>query len=260
MEILIRDTPEAGAKVGANVVRKIIQTKDKPVLGLATGGTPLRMYKELIRMNQSGELSFRNCTTFNLDEYGGLSPENKHSYHYYMMSNFFEHTDIDKMKVHLPDGCAEDLRESCRKYENLINDTGGVDLQVLGIGANGHIGFNEPTGSFASRTWVKILSKQTIQDNSIYFDKLEEVPRHVVTMGIATIMESRHCLLMANGAKKADAIRNMIEGPVSASCPASILQMHPRVTIVLDEEASYLLTFKDHYKWVEKNKLDWQLY
>ena len=152
MEILIRDTPEAGAKVGANVVRKIIQTKDKPVLGLATGGTPLRMYKELIRMNQSGELSFRNCTTFNLDEYGGLSPENKHSYHYYMMSNFFEHTDIDKMNVHLPDGCAEDLRESCRKYENLIDDTGGVDLQVLGIGANGHIGFNEPTGSFASRT------------------------------------------------------------------------------------------------------------
>ena len=246
--------------MGANVVRKIIQDKDKPVLGLATGGTPLRMYKELIRMNQSGEISFRNYSTFNLDEYGGLSPENKHSYHYYMMNNFFEHTNIDKMNVHLPDGCKEDLRESCRKYENLINGSGGVDLQVLGIGANGHIGFNEPTGSFASRTWVKILSKQTIQDNSIYFDKPEEVPRHVVTMGIATIMESRHCLLMANGAKKADAIRNMIEGPVSASCPASILQMHPRVTIVLDEEASYLLTFKDHYKWVEKNKLDWQLY
>ena len=260
MEILIRETPEAGAKVGANVVRKILQDKDKPVFGLATGGTPLRTYKEIIRMNQSGEISFRNCTTFNLDEYGGLSPENKHSYHYYMMSIFFEHTDIDKMKVHLPDGCEEDLRELCRKHENLINDEGGVDLQVLGIGANGHIGFNEPTGSFASRTWVKILSKQTIQDNSIYFDKMEEVPRHVVTMGIATIMESRHCLLMANGAKKADAIRNMIEGPVSASCPASILQMHPRVPIILDEEASYLLTFKDHYKWVEKNKLDWQLY
>ena len=135
--------------MGANVVRNIIQDRDKPLLGLATGVTPLRMYKELIRMNQSGELSFRNCTTFNLDEYGGLSPEDKHSYHYYMMSNFFEHTDIDKMKVHLPDGCAEDLRESCRKYENLINDAGGVDLQVLRIGVNGHIGFNEPTGSFA---------------------------------------------------------------------------------------------------------------
>ena len=202
MGILIRDTPEAGAKVSASVVCKIIQTKDKPVLGLATGGTPLRMYKELIRMNMSGELSFQSCTTFNLDEYGGLSTENKHSYHYYMMSNFFEHTDIDKMNVHLPDGFTADLRESCRKYENLIIDAGGVDLQVLWIGTNGHIGFNEPTGSFASRTWVKILSKQTIQDNSIYFDKLEEVPRHEVTMGIATMMESRHCLLIANGAKK----------------------------------------------------------
>ena len=136
MEILIRDTPEAGAKVGANVVRKIIQDKDKPVSRLATGRTPLRMYKELIRMNQSGKISFGNSTTFNLDEYRGLSQENKHSYHYYMMSNFFEHTDIDKMNVHLPDGCKEDLRESCRKYENLINDAGGVDLQVLRIGAN----------------------------------------------------------------------------------------------------------------------------
>ena len=148
----------------------------------------------------------------------------------------------------------KDLREACRKYEQQIKNAGGIDLQVLGIGANGHIGFNEPTGSFASRTWVKILSEQTIQDNSIYFDKLEEVPRHVVTMGIATIMESRHCLLLANGAKKADAIRKMIEGPISASCPASILQMHSRVTVVLDEEAAYLLTFKDHYKWVEKKQ------
>ncbi|MBS1254534.1 MAG: Glucosamine-6-phosphate deaminase 1 [Deltaproteobacteria bacterium] len=260
MEILIHDSPEAGAKVAARVVRKIIQTKVNPVLGLATGGTPLRMYKELIKMNHAGELSLQNCTTFNLDEYGGLPPEDKRSYHYYMMSNLFDKIDINKDNVHLPQGNANDLREACREYEKQIKDAGGIDLQVLGIGANGHIGFNEPTGSFASRTWVKILSEQTIQDNSIYFDKLEEVPRHVVTMGIATIMESRHCMLLANGAKKADAIRRMIEGPVSASCPASILQMHQRVTIVLDDEASYLLTFKDHYKWVEKNKLDWQLY
>ena len=260
MEILIRDTPEAGAQVAASVVNKIINSKENPVLGLATGGTPLRLYKELIRMNQAGELSLRNCTTFNLDEYGGLPPEDKRSYNYYMMSNLFSHVDISRDNVHLPDGNAQDLREACRKYEKQIKDVGGIDLQVLGIGANGHIGFNEPTGSFASRTWVKILSEQTIQDNSIYFDKLEEVPRHVVTMGIATIMESRHCLLLASGAKKADAIRKMIEGPISASCPASILQMHPRVTVVLDEESAYLLTLKDHYKWIEKNKLDWQRY
>ena len=260
MEILIRDTLKASAQMAARVVLKIIHSEEKPVLGLATGGTPLRMYQELIRMKQTGELSFKNCTTFNLDEYAGLPPEDERSYHYYMMSNFFDHVDIDRKHVHLPDGNTENLRDACRKYEQQIKNAGGIDLQVLGIGANGHIGFNEPTGSFASRTWVKILSEQTIQDNSVYFEKQEEVPRHVVTMGIATIMESRHCLLLANGAKKADAIRKMIEGPISASCPASILQMHPRVTVVLDEEAAYLLTFKDHYKWVEKNKLDWQSY
>ena len=258
MEILIRESLDAGARVGARVVKKIINSNDRPVLGLATGDTPLRMYHELIRMNHSGELSFQNCTTFNLDEYVGLSRDDERSYYYYMMSNLFGNVDIDKNNVFLPDGNAEDLRGACRTYEQQIKDAGGIDLQVLGIGGNGHIGFNEPTGSFASRTWVKILSEQTIQDNSLYFDKREEVPRHVVTMGIATIMESRHCLLLANGAKKADAIRKMIEGPISASCPASILQMHPRVTIVLDEEAAYLLTFKDHYKWVENNKLDWQ--
>ena len=246
--------------MAARVVRKIIHSEEKPVLGLATGGTPLRMYQELIRMKQTGELSFKNCTTFNLDEYAGLLPEDERSYHYYMMSNFFDHVDIDRKHVHLPDGNTENLRDASGRYEQQIKNAGGIDLQVLGIGANGHIGFNEPTGSFASRTWVKILSEQTIQDNSMYFDKQEEVPRHVVTMGIATIMESRHCLLLANGAKKADAIRKMIEGPISASCPASILQMHSRVTVVLDEEAAYLLTFKDHYKWVEKNKLDWQSY
>jgi len=260
MEILIRDSLEAAAEVAASVVKKIINSKENPVLGLATGGTPLRMYHELIRMKKSGELSFQKCTTFNLDEYAGLPREDERSYYYYMMINLFDHLDINRERVHLPDGNAKDLREACRKYEQQIKNAGGIDLQVLGIGANGHIGFNEPTGSFASRTWVKILSEQTIQDNSIYFDKLEEVPRHVVTMGIATIMESRHCLLLANGAKKADAIRKMIEGPISASCPASILQMHPRVTVVLDEESAYLLTLKDHYKWIEKNKLDWQRY
>jgi glucosamine-6-phosphate deaminase len=260
MEILIREFLEDGAQVGASVVSKIFKSKDNPVLGLATGDTPLRMYHKLIQMKQSGELSFQNCTTFNLDEYVGLSREDERSYFYYMIINLFNHVDIEKNNVHLPDGNAKDLREECRNYEQQIKDAGGIDLQVLGIGANGHIGFNEPTGSFASRTWVKILSEQTIQDNSMYFEKLEEVPRHVVTMGIATIMESHHCLLLANGAKKADAIRKMIEGPISASCPASILQMHPRVTVVLDEEAAYLLTFKDHYKWVEKNKLEWQRY
>ena len=175
-----------------------------------------------------------------------------------MMNNLFDHVDIDKTRVYLPKGYAHDLRQVCWEYEQKIKDVGGIDLQVLGIGANGHIGFNEPTGSLASRTWVKILSEQTIRDNAVHFDDPQEVPRHVVTMGISTIMEARHCLLLANGAKKADAVRRMIEGAVSASCPASILQMHPRVTVVLDEESAYLLVAKEHYKWIERNKLDWQ--
>jgi len=260
MEILIRDTPEASAQVGADVVGKILRDHARPVLGLATGGTPQRMYQELIRMHQAGSLSFANCTTFNLDEYVGLPPDNERSYNHYMRSNLFDRVDLDPARTHLPKGDAENLREACRAYEQQIKDAGGIDLQVLGIGANGHIGFNEPTGSLASRTWVKILSEQTIRDNSVYFDNPEDVPRHVVTMGISTIMEARHCLLLANGAKKADAIRRMIEGAVSANCPASILQMHPRVTVVLDEEAAYLLAAKEHYKWIERHKLDWQRY
>jgi len=260
MEIIICNSLDESAQVAAQVVGKIVKSLKNPVLGLATGGTPLRMYKKLIKMQKFGQISFKNCSTFNLDEYSGLSKENERSYYFYMMNNFFEHIDIHQGRIHIPDGNSRNLRESCRRYEQQIKDAGGIDLQVLGIGANGHIGFNEPTGSFASRTWVKILSEQTIRDNSKYFEKKEDVPRHVVTMGIATIMESRHCLLLANGSKKGDAIKKMIEGPVSASCPASILQMYPRVTVVLDEEASFLLTLKDHYKWVEKNKLDWQKY
>ena len=258
MEILIRDTPEEGARVASRLVRKILSSRSNLVLGLATGGTPLRLYREMIRMYQAGELSFQDCISFNLDEYVGLPPEDERSYHHYMRTHLFDQVDMDPENIHLPNGCAGDLRQACRDYEQKIKESGGIDLQVLGIGANGHIGFNEPTGSLASRTWVKILSEQTMRDNAVYFDRPEDVPRHVVTMGIATVMETRHCLLLANGAKKADAVRNMIEEPVSASCPASILQMHRRVTIVLDEEAAYLLTFKDHYKWVEQNKLDWQ--
>jgi len=260
VEVLIRDDAEAGAKIAAQVVASHIRQSKKPVLGLATGSTALRLYRELIRLHREEQLSFSDCTTFNLDEYVGLPPHDSRSYHYYMRSEFFDHVDISGERTKLPDGMATDLREACREYERLIHEAGGIELQVLGIGSNGHIGFNEPTGSLGSRTWVKILSEQTIRDNSPHFGGIDRVPKHVLTMGIATIMEARHCLLLAFGAKKADAVRRMIEGPVSALCPASILQMHPRVTIVLDEEAAYLLTYRDRYKWVEQNKLDWQRY
>lgn len=177
------------------------------------------------------------------------------------MLEHFDRVDVDPTHVHLPDGQAEDLLAACRHYEAEIEDAGGIDLQVLGIGANGHIGFNEPTGSLASRTWVKILSEQTRRNNASYFGgDLERVPRYALTMGIATILDTRHCLLMAWGKDKAEAVRQMIEGPVTAMCPASALQLHPRTTVVLDVEAAALLKLRSHYEWIERNKLDWQRY
>ena len=154
MEILIRDTPEEGARVASRLVRKILSSRSNPVLGLATGGTPLRLYREMIRMYQAGELSFQDCTSFNLDEYVGLPPEDERSYHHYMRTHLFDQVDMDPEHIHLPNGCAGDLRQACRDYEQKIKESGGINLQILGIGANGHIGFNEPTGSMASRTWV----------------------------------------------------------------------------------------------------------
>lgn len=258
MEILIRESPEACAALAAQIVARTVTSLAEPVLGLATGGTPQLLYRELVALHERGELSFRSTTTFNLDEYVGLEPSDTNSYHRYMQTHFFDHVDLDRERTFLPPGSAAGLRQACRDYEESIEAAGGIDLQILGIGANGHIGFNEPTCSLGSRTWVKILSEQTIRDNARYFADESEVPRHVVTMGIATILEARHCLLLATGPKKADAVQRMIEGPVSAMCPASALQMHPRVTVVLDEEAAFLLTFKEHYRWVERHKLDWQ--
>ena len=261
MEVLIRERPDDGARLAARVVRKLLREKADPVLGLATGATPLRLYRELVTACRSGDLSFRDCRTFNLDEYVGLAPDDPASYAAYMQKHLFDHVDIDLDNVHLPDGQAEDLLAACRHYEADIEDAGGIDLQVLGVGTNGHIGFNEPTGSLASRTWVKILSEQTRHDNARYFGgDLARVPSYALTMGIATILATRHCLLLAWGKQKAEAVRQMVEGPVTAKCPASALQLHPRTSVVLDAEAASLLELKSHYEWVERNKLDWQRY
>ena len=177
-----------------------------------------------------------------------------------MNERLFDLIDIPEANTHLPDGNAPDLRRECFEYESKIRRAGGIDLQVLGIGSNGHIGFNEPTGSLSSRTWIKILTRSTIRDNSRFFDHVSEVPRRVITMGIGTIMEARHCLVIASGRRKAAAVQAMIEGPVTAQCPASALQFHRRTTVVLDEEAAELLGNRDHYRWVEENTLEWQRY
>ena len=224
------------------------------MLGLATGSTPLLLYRALARM----KLDWRKVTTFNLDEYVGLPPAHAQSYHSFMWENLFRHVNIARKNVHIPDGMSKDIPKFCAQYEKKIRAAGGIDLQVLGIGTDGHIGFNEPTSSLASRTRIKTLTRQTRKDNARFFGSADKVPHHVITMGLGTIMEARQCLLLAFGAKKARAIAATVEGPITAINPASILQMHPNVRVYLDEAAAAKLKRTDYYRWVYENKPDWQ--
>ena len=260
MEVIIQETPEKVTELGAKVMAKQIREKANSVLGLATGRTPMGTYHDLIRMHREENLSFREVTTFNLDEYIGLTPDHEQSYHYFMRKEFFEHMDIAPENTHLPAGDAEDPRAECMRYEKSIHERGGIDLQLLGLGSNGHIGFNEPTGSLNSRTWVKILSENTIKDNSELFENPEEVPRYCMTMGIGTIMEADRILVLAYGYRKAKAVAEMIEGPISSMCPASALQFHKRVIVIIDDQAASRLDHADHYRWIDKHKLPWQRY
>jgi len=260
MEVLIQDKPEQASHLAALVVARVVRENPQAILGLATGSTPLRLYQELVRMHQEEGLDFSGIRTFNLDEYVGLPAEDPRSYHFFMQEHLFKHINISPENTHLPDGCAPDLRKECRAYERKIREAGGIDLQVLGLGANGHIGFNEPTGSLTSRTWIKILSQQTIEDNSTHFPNGENVPRHCITMGIGSILEASRCLVLAFGHRKAQAVASMIEGPITAMCPASALQMHRRVIVTIDEDAAARLDYADHYRWVDQNKLTWQRY
>jgi glucosamine-6-phosphate deaminase len=258
MEVLIRDNAEVGCILGAKIIANVVRDKPDAVLGLATGRTPLRLYQELIRMHRDEGLDFSKVTTFNLDEYVGLPPDHVQSYRYFMTENLFRHINIDLKRTHVPNGVAPDLHTECRNYEKKITDAGGIDIQLLGLGRNGHIGFNEPTGSLRSRTWIKILSEQTLRDNSAVFGSFEEMPKHALTMGIGTILDSRRCLLLAFGPAKVIAVEHMVEGPLSAICPGSALQEHPRATVILDENSAGGLHYADHYRWIDKHKFDWQ--
>jgi len=260
MEVIIRATLDACTSIAATIVAKHLRERKCPVLGLATGSTPERLYAELIAMFRRGEISFGGCTTFNLDEYVGLDASHPQSYHYDMRTKLFDHVDLEPSRTHLLDGCSTDLRAECRDYEQRISTAGGIHLQILGIGANGHIGFNEPFGSLSSRTWVKILSRRTLEDNARYFQDRNDVPRQVITMGVGTILKAAHCLVMAFGRQKAEAVCQMIEGPVTARCPASALQLHRRTTVILDEPAACLLQHRADFEWIERNKLPWQRY
>lgn len=254
MEIIIQPTPEAATAIAARLLARFIREKPAAVLGLATGGTMEPLYRELAAM----KLDWSRLTTFNLDEYVGLSPQHPQSYHSFMWEKLFRRVNVSIKNVNIPDGLAKDVPAACEQYERKIAAAGGIDLQLLGIGTHGHIGFNEPTSSLASRTRIKTLTPQTLHDNARFFGGESEVPHHVVTLGIGTILESRHCLLLAFGRKKARAVAGAVEGPITAMNPASALQLHPRVTVFLDEEAAAELKLTDYYRWVYEQKPDWQ--
>ncbi len=259
MEIIIHPDAASASRAAARRVARLIREKPNAVLGLATGGTPLPLYRELMRMHREESLDFSRVTTFNLDEYIGLSPDHEQSYHHFMWTHLFQHINVRPERVHLPDGLADDIPDCCAAYERAIHEAGGIDLQVLGIGSNGHIGFNEPTSSLASRTRVKTLTQQTVRDNARFFGGDESrVPHHAITMGIGTIMDARMTLVLAFGPGKADAVAAAVEGPVAATMPASILQHHPAATFFLDEAAATRLERSDYYRWVYANKPDWQ--
>lgn len=259
MEIIIQQNKQTASVAAARVVARLVREKPDAVLGLATGSTPLPLYAELIRMHREEGLDFSAVTTFNLDEYVGLEADHEQSYHSFMWQNFFSHININPNKIHIPDGMTTDVPACCAAYEQAIVDAGGIDLQILGIGSDGHIGFNEPTSSFASRTRIKTLTQETVADNARFFDGDEsKVPRHCITMGIGTIMAARSNIMLAFGEGKAEAIAAMVEGPVAAMVPASILQHHRNAKVFIDDAAATQLKRADYYRWVYAGKPDWQ--
>jgi glucosamine-6-phosphate deaminase len=254
MEVIIQPHAAAAASMAARIFAHTIRTRPAAVLGLATGSTPLPFYRDLVAHG----LDWSRLTTFNLDEYVGIGGDHPQSYRAFMREHLFRHVNIDPARIHVPDGLAADPEAHCRDYEERIRAAGGIDLQLLGIGTDGHIGFNEPSSSLASRTRIKTLTERTRRDNARFFGGGEEVPFHVITMGIGTILDSRKVVLLATGANKADAVAGAVEGPVTAMNPASALQLHEHAVLCLDEEAASKLQRADYYRWVFLNKPDWQ--
>lgn len=238
--LVVRNYEEVSLEAALRIA-ETVKSKPDAVLGFATGSTPIGCYRELVRMHRLEGLSFSRVSTFNLDEYVGLAPDNAQSYHYYMFENLFNHVDVKRSNIHIPNGMAEDLEEECIRYEEAIKQAGGIDLQLLGIGRNGHIGFNEPGSPFDSRTRIVRLSEQTRMDNARFFKSLDEVPMYAITMGIATIMEAKRIILLASGEAKAEAIAKAIKEPKTVMVPGSVLQDHPDCLFIIDKKAASLL-------------------
>lgn len=236
----VKDYKGLSTKASQIIASQII-LKPESVLGLATGSTPEGLYSELIKLYESNVIDFKDITTFNLDEYYGLHRHNSQSYYHYMRKNLLDHINIKKESINIPNGLADDVEKHCNQYEENIKKAGGIDIQILGIGRNGHIGFNEPSDEFKAKTHLVHLQDETIQDNARFFDSIEEVPDKAISMGINTIMSARKILFIANGAGKAQAIYDSLKGPITPQVPASIIQLHKDVTVIVDEEAGKLI-------------------
>jgi glucosamine-6-phosphate deaminase len=257
VEVIIRPTADAAADLVARIIAKDLRANPTLALGLATGRTMEDVYARLVALHRKARLDFSLCRTFNLDEYVGLAPSNAGSYRHYMNLHLFKKVNIDLRNTHLPDGTAADLDGECEHYEALIAKAGGIDLQLLGIGRAGHIGFNEPLSALRSRTRVKMLTPTTIQQNAPLFGGPGKVPRRAMTMGVGTILESRRLLLLATGTEKAKIVAKAVEGPITSMISATALQLHPRCTVVVDEEAASQLQGADYYRWVFANEPEW---
>jgi glucosamine-6-phosphate deaminase len=229
------------SKKAANMVASQVVLKPDSIIGLATGETPLGMYDELVKMYNAGIVDFNEVSTFNLDEYCGISKDNPQSYHYYMTKNLFSHVNISSNRINIPDGMAEDIEKECIEYDKKIKNAGEIDIQILGIGRNGHIGFNEPDIKFESKTHLVNLDEDTIIANSRFFDSIDEVPTKAISMGIKNIMHAKKIVLLANGIEKASAIYKTIKGKITPEVPASILQLHRDVVIMVNKEAASMI-------------------
>lgn len=241
MNIIVADTYEEMSRKAADIIAACLMEKPSCVLGLATGSTPIGLYADLVDDFESDKISFAQATTFNLDEYRGLDPQHEQSYRYFMQKHLFDHVDVDMARTHVPDGANSDANAACMSYEQAILKAGGIDLQLLGLGHNGHIGFNEPCEYFPNGTHVVKLTESTIQANSRLFDSADEVPREAYTMGIGTIMHASKILVVASGKDKAQIVHDAFLGPVIPQVPASMLQFHADVTVIVDREAGSLL-------------------
>lgn len=241
MNIIKTENYDKMSRMAANYIAAQVTLKPNCVLGLATGSSPVGTYQELIRRYQAGDLDFSKVTSINLDEYKGLSPENDQSYRYFMNTNLFDHINIDKTRTYVPNGLEDNAEKACADYDAVIEHCGGIDLQLLGLGNNGHIGFNEPDTIFAKKTHCVDLTKSTIEANARFFDSMDKVPKQAYTMGIQSIMMAKKILVIVSGEGKAQIVKEAFTGPITSQVPASILQMHPDVTLIADKDALKLM-------------------